>query len=184
LLAEMSLADRKQRLADAEAAFDEAMDRLPDHLGSAKVKCWTVQDAFEGERASVGKRDIFGKMLLETDSADDPFDPSVTNPFIDFLQRRASKIASDEINSEACEILHSDLPEWPVFETWLDEFTAKNWLAKKAIERGHVKLGAIPPELLDAEKRTERAAWLVDQIPGDERARLVEDLKHFEEFEV
>jgi transcriptional regulator with XRE-family HTH domain len=175
LLAEMSLADRKQRLADAEVAFEEAMARLPSHLGHGELGRWNFDNAFEDEKTSIGKRDIFGKEVLKTDSSVDPFDPAETNPFVDFLRRTASKIGSDEIDDDACEIwLSSDLPEWPVFAAWLDEVTGEDGLALHAIEKGHVKLGTIPPELLGAEKRTERVAWLVDQIPADERERLIE----------
>jgi hypothetical protein len=187
LIAEMSLADREKRLADANTAFGEAIDRLPDHLRHARSGSWNFEYALEDEKTSIGNRDIFGKKILETDSAVDPFDPAETNPFIDFLRRVVSKVASEAIDAEACEISFGDvLPEWPVFEAWRNELVGDNWLATQAIENRYVRLDAIPPELLGAEKRSEREAWLIDQIPSDERERLVEEhsaaIKSWEEL--
>jgi hypothetical protein len=64
------------------------------------------------------------------------------------------------------------LPDWPVFAAWFEELTGEDWLAVEAIEKGHVKVSAIPPELMGPEKRTERVAWLIEQIPADERELL------------
>jgi transcriptional regulator with XRE-family HTH domain len=176
MLAEGSLADRKQRLADADVAFEEAMARLPSHLRHGETARGRFEDACEDEKASISRRDIFGKKVLETNkSSVDPFDPDQTNPFVDFLRRTASKIGSAEIKDEDCTIGSGDLPHWPVFAAWFDELTGEHWLAQQAVEKGHVKLGAIPPELLGAEKRAERVAWLIDRIPADERERLVKE---------
>jgi transcriptional regulator with XRE-family HTH domain len=172
LLAEMGLADRKQRLADADTALGEAIDRLPAHLWHADVGSGYFQDVFKDEKASIDKRDIFGKTILETNIGLEPFDPAETNPFVDFLRRTAEKIGSAEIKDEDCTIQSGNLPEWPVLDAWFDELTGGDWLARQAIEKRHVRLGAIPTELLGAEKRTERVAWLIDQIPANERERL------------
>jgi transcriptional regulator with XRE-family HTH domain len=173
LLAEMSLAERKERRADAATALGEAIDRLPTHLCHGRVGAHDFENVFEDEKASIAKRDIFGKTVLETNIDFAPFDPDEANPFVDFLRRTAKKISSAEIKDEDCTILSGDLPEWPVFTAWLDELTGKDWLASHAIQKRHVQLGAIPPELLGAEKRTERVAWLIARIPAEERERLV-----------
>jgi transcriptional regulator with XRE-family HTH domain len=174
LLAEMSLAERKQRRADAATALGEAIDRLPAHLSHAGVGGYDFENVLEDEKASIAKHDIFGKTVLETTVDLEPFDPDETNPFVDFLRRTAEKIGSAEIKDEDCGISYGDLPRWPVFTAWFEELTGEDWLAQQAVEKGHVKLGGIPSELLGAEKRTERVAWLIDRIPVNERERLVE----------
>jgi transcriptional regulator with XRE-family HTH domain len=172
LLAEMSLAERQQHRADAATALGGAIDRLPAHLWHATVGEHDFENVFEDEKASIAKRDIFGKTVLETTIDLEPFDPGETNPFVDFLRRTAEKIGSAEIKDEDCGISYGDLPRWPVFTAWFDELTGEDWLAQQAVKKEHVKLGGIPLELLGAEKRTERVAWLIDRIPADERKRF------------
>jgi transcriptional regulator with XRE-family HTH domain len=178
LLAQMSLADRKRRLTDAETAFDQAMARRPSHLRHANLGAWNFENACGDERASIDSRDIFGKKILETEADTDPFDPGETNPFVDFLRRKAGEIGSDEIDAEDCELelYGNQLPAWPVFRAWVDELTGDDWLARRALERGYAKLNAVPPELQCAEKRPERVAWLIDQIPADARPKLDQEL--------
>jgi hypothetical protein len=179
LLAEKSLAERKQRLTVAETAFEEAMERLPDHLGHGNLARTDFENACGDEEASISERDIFGETILNSGAAsfvEPPFESLITNPFADFLRRTATEIGSNEINADHCEIpFGGDLPKWPVFTAWFDELTGEDWLAEHAIDKQYVKIGAIPPELLGTEKRTERVDWLIQQIPADERDRLIQD---------
>jgi transcriptional regulator with XRE-family HTH domain len=176
LLAEMSLADRKQRLSAARTALAEAVAHLPGHLWHAYDGHYDFESAYGEEKDSIDNRDIFGKIILETERAGTvPFDPAETNPFVDFLSRKATEIGSSALNSEDCNIGNLDLPSWPIFKAWVDELTGNDWLATHAVKGRHVKLNAIPLELQGPEKCAERVAWLIDQIPADERARLEEE---------
>ena len=58
LLAEMSLAARRRNLTAAEAAFEGAMDQIPEHLSHGTIARSDFEDASGDESDSLASRDI------------------------------------------------------------------------------------------------------------------------------
>lgn len=166
LLAEMSLAARRRRVAEAQDAFEEAWDRLSPHLGHGLSRI-RFEDALGLEEASIRSRDIFGRKILEEDA--DSFDPETTNPFIAFLEETARSIGSDAIPAESLEGGYGDMPPWPIFEAWVKEMTGGDTWARFALENVNVGLNDMPDALKGAANAEARAAWLVSKIPPDVR---------------
>lgn len=177
LLAETSLAERRRRLKEAEASFEDAMAKLPAHLSHGTVARSDFETACYDEQNSLARRDIFGRVILETVSGAEPFDPDQTNPFVEFLRKLAEDADSVEIDADSLPYyLHDKLPSWPVFQNWLHELTGGDPLARFAVENVKGVFDAIPGDLKGAEKTTQRVQWLIEKIPADIRAREEERL--------
>jgi hypothetical protein len=170
LLAEMSLADRRRQLEAANTAFEDAMRFLPKHLSHGAVARGDFDHAYGDENDSLADRDVFGRIVLETDHGADPFDPSATNPFFEFIRKIASDVGSAEVDFEDLEISHNGMPRWPVFQNWLHELTGGDRWARFAVENVKGVVDDMPSSLKGAENTAERVRWLVDKIPAEMRA--------------
>lgn len=174
LLAEMSLADRRRRLAEWNDAFDQAMDHLPSHLQHGCSAISDVERAYFDEDSSVSQRDIFGaKVLRDWDgTGPHPFDPDETNPFFEYLKNLADKLGSDEIGAKDAELPYgAGMPRWPVFQSWLHSLTGGDNWALFAVQNVKGTIQAMPEELKGKEKTDERVQWLIEQIPAEMKAR-------------
>jgi len=181
LLAEMSLADRRRRLKEAVAAFDEAMAKLPSHLSHGAVARSDFECAEYDELQSLRARDIFGNKVLETDNGPDPFDPDETNPFVEYLRSTADAVGSDEIDPDDLERPYGGgMPRWPVFQAWLGKLAGADYWAGYALEHGHVRIKDIPDELKGEDHAAERAAFLAAKIPPEVRQREERSLVEIE----
>ncbi|MCC6006394.1 MAG: helix-turn-helix domain-containing protein [Rhodobacteraceae bacterium] len=171
LLAEMSLAERRERLEAARCAWKEALDRMPAHLPQSWPARHYLEDAQCIEQDSLIDRDIFGYGLLDTDGGAGGFDPDETNLFVDFLKRAASRLDRSAIDPEHLEHFGGGcIPGWPVFETWLTDLTGDDEWARFAIENVKGIVDAIPQNLKGEEKTKERVQWLIEQIPAEMKA--------------
>lgn len=174
LLAEMSLADRKRRLKEAETSFEDAMAQLPTHLGHGYVARSDFESAVSDENNSLLLRDIYGKKVLDGAASGfytEPFNQDETNPFFDFLRRTAETINSDTIDPELLDLPYGGgMPRWPVFEAWLEELTDCDYWARFAVENLKGIVDAIPENLKGKEKTVERVQWLIEQIPAEMKA--------------
>lgn len=174
LLAEMSLADRKRRLKDAETSFEDAMANLPTHLGHGSVARSDFESAVSDENNSLLSRDVYGKKVLEgaaTGFYTEPFNPDETNPFFDFLRRAAETMDSHAIDPELLDLPYGGgMPRWPIFESWLEELTDGDYWARFAVENVTGIVDAIPENLKGKEKAVERVQWLIEQIPAEMKA--------------
>ena len=175
LLAEMSLAERKRRVEGAEASFKAAIDQMPKHLRHGRVAEHSFENAVEDEQNSLVCRDIFGWKVLEEASGTTgavPFDPDVTNPFVEFLRRAAADIDHDALDPEELEVPYgSEMPRWPVFQGWLHRLTGGDRWARFAVENVKGVLDRMPSNLRGEDNTAERVLWLTNQIPPDMRAR-------------
>jgi transcriptional regulator with XRE-family HTH domain len=173
LLAEMSLAERRQRLEETKAAFDRAMELMPGHLNShGEAARKDFKQAVDDEDASVSARDIFGKRVLETEQVVDPFNPDETNPFVDFLLTTAKSIGSDALEPQLLEFPGTGgLPHWHIFHNWFQDLTGGDAWARFAIARGYARTSEMPESLRGADRTIERAAWIAAQIPPEVRER-------------
>lgn len=175
LLAEMSLAERKRRLEDAEASFETAMDRLPEHLSHGTIARSDFENAVEDERGSLASRDIFGWEVIK--EADErgwmfAFDPDETNPFVAFLRRAAADIDHEALDPDDLDLPYGrGMPRWPVFQSWLHSLTGGDRWARFAVENVNGVVDRVPDNLKGETKTAERVAWLGDQIPPEVRAR-------------
>lgn len=174
LLAEMSLAERRRQLEEWNDAVDRAMERLPVHLQHAAAANSDIENGYFSENESLHARDVFGSHLLkEWDGVGpNPFDPDMTNPFVDFLRRTAANINHDALDPDDLNLpFGSDMPHWPVFQGWLHGLTGGDPWARFAVENVKGVLDRMRPELQGAENTAERVQWLTDQIPPEMRAR-------------
>lgn len=171
LLAEKSLAERARRLKTFKEAFEGAMAVLPAHLAHGAAAYTDFEQAVGDEKTSLASRDLFGEKLLESKSvALDPFDPEETNPFVEFLNEMAAQIGSDAIRSK--DLRHTGhMPEWPLFEEWLDDLTGGDPWARFAVENVKGVLDAMPRHLKGVESTAERVQWLIDRISSEMRVR-------------
>lgn len=170
LLAELSLAERRQKLEAAKAAVHDAFQLVPPHLRHAQAGLFDFEHAETDEKSSLAARDIFGKLVLATDHGADPFDPDETNPFIDFLRRAAETLNREVIDPEHIELCYrTGLPDWPVFENWLDDLTGGDYWARFAVQNVSGIVKHIPHELNGEENTRRRVDWLIQQIPPELR---------------
>lgn len=176
LLAEMSLAERRRQLEAANTAFEDAMRFLPRHLSHGAVARGDFDHAYGDENDSLADRDVFGRIVLETDHGADPFDPSVTNPFFEFLRKLAADVSSAEIDVDDLEISHNGMPRWRVFQNWLHELTGGDRWARFAVENVKGVIDEMRPNLKGEENTAERVQWLIDRIPAEMRAAEEERL--------
>lgn len=178
LLAEMSLAERRQRLTEAGEAFETAMCHMPGHLRHGKIARSDFDNACMDEENSLASRDIFGNEVLASATdrlVPDPFDPYVENPFVDFLIHLAKKADSEAIDPDHIEPLSGGgMPTWPIFENWLSEFTGGDYWARFAMENVRIDLANMPKDFKGVEKTAERVAWLIDKIPPEVRKKQEE----------
>lgn len=177
LLAEMSLAERRRQLEAANTAFEDAMRLLPKHLSHGAVARGDFDHAYGDEHDSIARRDIFGRIVLETDHGADPFDPRVTNPFFEFLRKLATDVGSAEIDVDDLEIAHNGMPRWPVFQNWLHELTGGDPWARFAVENVKGVIDEMKPNLKGEENTAERVKWLIDKIPAEMRVAEEERLE-------
>ncbi|MBO6882642.1 MAG: helix-turn-helix transcriptional regulator [Marivita sp.] len=175
LLAEMSLAERRQRLAAAGEAFETAMSQLPGHLRHGNNARSDFENACIDEERSLASRDIFGNEILASAEGSlvcDPFDPNEGNPFVGFLTELAEKVDRAAIDSEHIELPYGGgVPRWPVFENWLSDLTGGDYWAGFAMKNVRVGIADMPEDLKAVEKTPERVAWLIDKIPPEVREK-------------
>jgi transcriptional regulator with XRE-family HTH domain len=174
LLAEMSLADRRRRLEAANAAFEEAMAKLPSHLGHGALAESYFNETCCDEDRSIDAKDLFGRHVLDEGSSRVvPFRWEDGNPFFNFLCEQAEALLGEEqgMGIDGDGPGHDGLPDRPmILEGYLDrEICGGNEWGRRALEDGHVRVRDIPPELWKAAP-AERGAWLEARYPPDLRA--------------
>ena len=163
LLAEMSLAARRRRLEDMEAAFEH----FPKHL---IPRSWLDLDA---ERASIGQRDIFTRHIHEHELNKSYYNEEFRNPFNDFLIEQAKSLPdNDAIDPEEIENLGNfdDLPSFSIFESYRKNLTGDSARADYALSHGYTRISKIPKELHgeDEDVTSERVKWLESKVPDED----------------
>ncbi|GEM_PF-738512 len=176
LLAEASLAWRRERVTQIEDTAEQLMALGGGHFSFARAASGSLEGAAE-EWGSIAKRDLFGKDV-GSDAFDLGFDPSRNNPFADFLDQFAQKVEAKTVT-----FLDRDwgwktsegMPGYRIGAELISDLTGNNADAEYALLRAHVRLNDIPADLLGIEKESDRIAWIIAQIPEDERAKLKKD---------
>ena len=174
LLAEASLARRREKLEEAGEAIDR-LDRMEGEVGySIFLGATTVAlNAHMVEDESIAKADLFGEHL-QGDSAgtfvDEPFDASTENPFASHLRNLAAHLdRPGVVNVEFGGLSYGRpwlrFPDYDLCNDELKSVTNDSPDARRALETGHVRLSEIPEELNGEDAGNERAAWLEEKLP-------------------
>ena len=183
LLAELSLARRREKLEEAREAIGR-LDQMEDEVGYSifGMAMIVASNADMVEENSIAKADLFGEHLLSSDDAGmsvpmDPFDPATSNPFADYLHHLANDLDSRSVvDTKKTDLSYGSpygkFPDYDICDDELDRMTNGSPDARRALETGHVRLSEIPGELKGEDTGKERAAWLEDRLPG-----IYKDLK-------
>lgn len=159
--AEMSLAERKQRLAELEEALNRVPEDFHSYLGDVRIGLGTVEEAGRAEAQSIEKRDLSGSTITKYEWS--AWYKGSGDLFVDFLDRKARELAPDAVG-ELDEVsgnfasLHVSL-----FDTTLDELSAGDALARLALKSGDVHPRDIPKELRADDQSEARASWLAEK---------------------
>ena len=175
LLAEGSLAQRRERAREARDSIDQ-MDRA---LGSEALSSLLDGAAMRAEMAvaveeeSIAEADVFGEHILSCDDdiaiPYEPFDPAICNPFADYLRQLAAEIDSAGVVDTKADLSYGwpcgKFPDYDICSGEVDRLANGSADARRALELGGVRLSQIPDELLAEDAGTERATWLAEQLP-------------------
>ena len=172
LLAEGSFAWRGERVGEIEDAAS-TLEVLGGGSFSFANAAYMVSDGARDERLSIRSKDLFGKMVGEV-AFQMGFDPSISNPFADYLASLASKVDDGvvEMDRSFGWKTSEDLPDYRVGNDIVWKMAGGDSWAMYALEHGHVRLKEIPPALLGDDLEKERWAWLADKVPAEVRADM------------
>ena len=171
ILAEQSLANRRRRLEEMEAAFEH----FPEHL---IPRSWLDLAA---ERASISQRDIFTRHIDEHELNESYYNEDVRNPFNDFLIEQAKSLSpnNDAIDHEEIHNFGNfdDLPSFNLFESYRKSLTGGSRRADYALSRGRVRIGQIPKELRGEDENVTavRVKWMEERVSEEEWAEYEAD---------
>ncbi|MFN8830359.1 MAG: helix-turn-helix domain-containing protein [Labrys sp. (in: a-proteobacteria)] len=188
LLAEGSLAWRRERVAEIEETADRLMTLGGGHFSFANAAYRSLDGAAE-ERNSISKRDLFGEHV-GSDAFDLGFDPSLNNPFADFLDHFARQVGAKTISFERGSGWKTSegMPGYRIGAELISDLTGDDPDAEYALLRGYVRLKDIPTDLLGDQHLADRITWIVGRIPEEElekrRAERAELLALLGDFDV
>jgi len=172
LLAEASLAWRRERVAEIETAANRLMALGGGHFSFAHAAYRSLEGATD-EQESIEKRDIFGEHV-GPDAFDLGYDPSQNNPFSDFLKHLAEKAEVEEktifFDKNFGWKTSDGLPAYRIGADLIEQLTGGDPDAEYALLRGHVRLKDIPKDLRGEKMEASRIAWMIARIPEEERA--------------
>ena len=178
LLAEGSLAQRRERVQEAYKATDH-LERIRGSMADMQGIIDSIGDSIDSEEASIREIDLFGEGLL-SDSKNpwiaDPFDPYDTNPFADYLRGLADALDKDVVFCFPTDLLGSPprFPRYSICDGKLNAIANGSNMARSALTSGAVRLDDIPEELISEGTGEARAEWLADKVPTFEGT--VEDI--------
>lgn len=175
LLAEGSFAWRRERLVEIVEAADQLMGLGGGHLSFANA-AYRVQEGSADEKDSISKRDLFGKEVGQ-DAFDFGFDPSLNNPFADFLQDFANASGANDIAFDPDEFgdwkTPEGLPEYRIGARLIENLTGGDYWAEFALLRGFARIRDIPNDLAGEEATEARVKWLASKVPTEDRERQI-----------
>jgi transcriptional regulator with XRE-family HTH domain len=173
LMAEACLDWRRKQLDRIEALAGEIRSLAGSHF-EYQVAAARADQRVADERYSIGKRDVFGWDIEETEY-DDGYDPQRANTFADFLRQFARDLNMTTVTFYDDDDLGIDgLPRYDFDDTFLRKVTGGDREAWFALRRGHVRWRDIPRDLMSPERREDRIAWIVSRVPAAELAEFRE----------
>ncbi len=161
LLAEGSLTWRREKSQLADDGFDLLLKSGIAHD--------VLDEPFRNEDESIDKADIFGEHLFNNEFGPEPFDPSIENPFANYLCKLSDdlEIHPGVVNVDKGGLSFGSPAEFPDYNIWNDEIeriTNGSAAAKRALETGFTRLLDIPEELMAEDKDAERQQWLENRL--------------------
>ncbi|MCZ0811825.1 helix-turn-helix transcriptional regulator [Roseovarius sp. EGI FJ00037] len=156
--AEMSLAERRERLAELEDALWRVPEDFHSHLGDVRIGLGRVEEAGRAEAQSIEKRDLSGSTITDDEWSD--WYKGSGDLFVDFLDRKARELSPDAMGERDEVSGNFSSLRVSIFDTTLDELSAGNSLARLALESGDVHPRDIPKELSADDQSGARARWL------------------------
>ena len=167
LLAEGSLAWRKRKIEEVEAAADRLAELAKTgHLAFAHA-AYRVSNAASGERTAIKKADLFGRQL-DDDTYHFGYDPRTGSPFAHYLASLASEydpsvVTIEEVGGEE----DGKYPSYSVCDGDLEEIVSGSKWGQLALRFGHARVGEIPGELWSDGRENDRAKWLDAKTPPE-----------------
>lgn len=167
LLAEASLNWRREKLKQAEDAFDRlsSIGAAFPHLsfcGGPRRE----EDMLDIEQSCIDEGDVFGSQLKVEAKGFGGIEPP-GNPFARYLALLAAKHARDLI-----EVEHYDpdaaLPSYMIRTDKIERLTGGDDRARYALAHGYALKRDIPAELLGDDAKERRVAWLAKRVPEEE----------------
>lgn len=159
--AEMSLAERRDRLAELEEALYRVPEDFQSHLGDVRIGLGKIEEAGRAEAQSIEKRDLSGSTITDYEWSD--WYKGSGDLFVDFLARKARELSPDAMGEEDEVSGNFSSLHVSLFETTLDKLSAGNFLAQLALRSGDVHPRDIPKELTADDQSEERARWLAER---------------------
>ncbi len=191
LLAEGSLAWRKQKLEEVDQAIEILEGADYGHrmfvTGGARA-----EEGYCSEHESIGQRDVFGKTTMN--DAED-YGPDLTDPFTEYLRHLVKQYGADHVN-----VFRENMTEeYDPYDPWITTVLCSDWSrlgysinsaelghlagdddwARHALRRGHVKIADIPEHLLGDDVSEERSAWLGSKVPHAEIKEVEAEIAEF-----
>jgi len=165
LLAEASLAWRRERVAQIE----DATDRLQGLGGGGFSFAYLfgrVELGAEHESFAIKNRDLFGENEVSCEYPTDD-DSAWNNPFAEFLDHFAKEVEAKTVSLDPDYGWKTSegMPYYQIGEDLISELTGDDADAVHALEAGHVRPADIPADLRGDEKRADRISWIIDQVP-------------------
>lgn len=173
IMAEQSLAERRDRLKGFHDAQDKCFDAAPPHLGRLlRGRSDEGDDAkvLEAEQLSIEQRDLFAARVSGRYANED-----ASNPFAAFLSERLAE-TKPEIKAGVTWD-EGDAPRYCVGTEELKDLLGKDGDALKLIMSGEVALAEMPGDIRRA-KPEARASWVKEVVA----LKMREGLAALEDF--
>ena len=168
LLAEGSLAWRREKLKEVEEAYDHLMQIDGFWSGGSAYLQHGMDEGAGGEEESIDKADLFGEHLDDSFMGK-PFDSSKNNPFTYYLRKLAEELTIPTIVDVDSGVLSiaSDFkfPHYDICNEEIDHIANGSPIARICLETGCARLSEIPEQLMAEDAGEERAKWLEEKLP-------------------
>ncbi len=167
LLAEGSLAWRREKLKEVEEAYDHLMQIDGFWSGGSAYLQHGMDEGTFAEEESIDKADLFGEHL--DDDMGKPFDSSKNNPFTHYLRKLANELNIPgvvDVDGGVLSIASNfKFPHYDICSDELDHIANGSPDAKKALEIGFARLSEISDKLMAEDASEKRAKWLEEKLP-------------------
>ena len=168
LLAEGSLAWRREKLKEVEEAYDHLMQIDGFWSGGSAYLQHGMDEGAGGEGESIDKADLFGEHL-DDDFMGTPFDSSKNNPFTHYLRKLAEELAASgvvDVDSGVLSLASNfKFPHYDICRDELDRIANGSPIARICLETGCARLSEIPEDLMAEDASEKRAKWLEEKLP-------------------
>ncbi len=167
LLAEGSLAWRREKLKEAEEVFSRLWKIDGFWSGGLSGAESYMGDGVSAEEDSIDRADLFGEHL-DDNFMGTPFDSSKNNPFTYYLRKLAEELAISAVVDVDSGVLNiaSDFkfPHYDICSKELDHIANGSPIARICLETGCARLSEISKELMAEDAGEKRAKWLEDKV--------------------